>query len=451
MSLADVLQSIGKGIARVPRLIGGELYDYQPIISGSAAGMQGPYAIDDPSLLAQPTDDSGNPTDESGLAPDSPAPIAPFPPMSQYRVVGEQRGALKPEARRILDSLPGALMAGAAAGGTPNIARGGGTDVMRALSTGLEFPKMQQQQAQDRALATAKTQAAISKEAADTAEAQSRSGLYAAQTKVALAPPPKDIVVETKKGLRGIWDTVGQKWVVPPPEEGAATIKINPDVAKRAGLVVPDEATSVDVSVDAWNKMLPNLTKPEVTPKPTLTETVDERRKEGIAQGLAGDRLREYSLTGNIRAVPREPGTKVGTPGQFGMVERTKSSRLLAAERAEKSGAVSPEELRDTKQQIQDAYEAQIEALGGTAEHYEYPPAPAQEAAPVTSHPADTGLWAKIKGIVEKAPPAPSAPAAMAGSASKTVLIRKPDGTLVNIPRENRDAAVRLGGQVVNQ
>jgi hypothetical protein len=73
-----------------------------------------------------------------------------------------------------------------------------------------------------------------------------------------------------------------------------------------------------------------------------------------------------------------------GTPAQFASAEARKNTALRKLERdyrwdpAQRSyldrdyNPVSPDKVRSEKQAIQDAYEAEVEALGGAAEHYDY-------------------------------------------------------------------------------
>jgi hypothetical protein len=117
------------------------------------------------------------------------------------------------------------------------------------------------------------------------------------------------------------------------------------------------------------------------------------------------------------------PRGATATPAQSRVVESTKQSRLMDAEQGYRAriansptdAAAALADLNNEKQQIQNAYEAEIAAQGGSPDHFEYG----------------------------------ATPPAVAPPASATVRVMRPDGVSGTIPRANLQAALAAGAKLI--
>lgn len=114
----------------------------------------------------------------------------------------------------------------------------------------------------------------------------------------------------------------------------------------------------------------------------------------------------------------RQPKTRTGTPGQFERANTQKDTALnkLNADfqwsptaqtfSNRKTGeSLTPDQFRQRKQRVQNSFEQNVQSLGGTADHYEFPsPAgqsggkPQRSAATATAHNPKTGKLAYLIG-----------------------------------------------------
>lgn len=110
-----------------------------------------------------------------------------------------------------------------------------------------------------------------------------------------------------------------------------------------------------------------------------VADDVGDRTKIADQMGLKGMERRDYILTGHLpkEFAPKDDKTKRGTPAQFSGVESKKKAALDAAEKeytAATKGTQSfmpgaketaQRNLEASKQRAQEAYESEIQALGG--------------------------------------------------------------------------------------
>jgi hypothetical protein len=126
----------------------------------------------------------------------------------------------------------------------------------------------------------------------------------------------------------------------------------------------------------------------EAAPRETPEQATKRRTDEATAQGLKGRDRTEFILTGRLPKPPKATGAsqpKAASPASYRAVESNKQRSLAAVEAKFRSGDLLPEELEAEKQRIQNAYEAEIEALGGSAQHMEYGTSPRPTGAPPTA------------------------------------------------------------------
>ena len=106
---------------------------------------------------------------------------------------------------------------------------------------------------------------------------------------------------------------------------------------------------------------------------------------------------RKKAIIEETRAVApprREPQAPRPTSAQFKTVEDSKNDRLIQAETRAKRQIEDgePEEqvygdLETEKQRIQQMYEGEVGSLGGSPQHFRYPPKPAPTPKPVAAKP----------------------------------------------------------------
>lgn len=133
MSIMDVLKATGRGIGKLPRMIGDAEYDSTPIYQQGA-----PTDMPSMPISAQMTPDG--PTYDMDMGGDGTG--MPGPPVQ----VGTAKR--KNAFGRFMGSAPDILRAGVSAAATPNIAYGGPTDVFRGIAAG----QQSEQDSQDRHL-----------------------------------------------------------------------------------------------------------------------------------------------------------------------------------------------------------------------------------------------------------------------------------------------------------
>jgi hypothetical protein len=189
--------------------------------------------------------------------------------------------------------------------------------------------------------------------------------------------------------------------------------------------------------------IIPSPVNPANPPKPTQEQIIAQRTKDADAQGLQGRDKQVFILTGKIERPQRPPAAKTATPTQFRYIETKKQERLMKAEKEAKKRihgdpvkgleGEPPDavyaDLEREKQQIQDAYEAEIAASGGEPTHVEYD-GQQKPAAPKPAAPAP-------KTQPKAAAPAKAASAAMAPAVGSTVTLK--DGRTVVIKKINPD------------
>lgn len=294
--------------------------------------------------------------------------------------------------------LAGAIRGGIAGGATPNIAGGGGTDIFRAAQSGMGAVEQNritndQQQFRNR------------RQQIEDEIAQSTIRQNEAQTRMYDAHAKQYESAATGKG--------GSDIVTLPP--GAAIVdkatgKVifkNDQGEKKPVVLRPGE-----VAYDADGKPVMKNDTPEkkaTADKPTVTELTNERTTIADQMKITGDARTRYILEGKLPPPvkpekPEKPDKEPkATPVQFRTVEHTKQASMLRAKQnmqrrlAEASknsfgGASNLDEgtraqiLQDYNDEMamaQQAYEAEIVALGGSvAPRGTTPTGPQQPAKP---------------------------------------------------------------------
>jgi len=154
-------------------------------------------------------------------------------------------------------------------------------------------------------------------------------------------------------------------------DDTPATLNYNPATGKYT-----KPGTTLDMS--ARVKTL----KPEKEDKPDPAIVDDRRYSEIMGRGGPKNQEEQQFVRGykarkllvpayNVDNRPERP--QRATPGQSAAIETRKQTALQQLEKRARTEAMSPDDLRDAKQQIQDAYEAEIAAAGGSPAHMEYP------------------------------------------------------------------------------
>jgi hypothetical protein len=210
MDLASLMRTIGRGAGRIPRVIGNSLYDTDPILEEDVLGL--PLLDPGDEAIAEGGVDMFGP----GMN-DSPLPAR----TQQYRIVGEKK-SMKPGVSKFLRSLPGALEAGAVAASTPNVAAGGGTDMMRALAIGMGYPRQRAREDEELRAARESRKQSARKTEADIEESRARAREYDARAEQRARPtaPAKKAVIEFKE-FGYIYDPNTEQWIKVPGEKAA--------------------------------------------------------------------------------------------------------------------------------------------------------------------------------------------------------------------------------------
>ncbi len=315
------------------------------------------------------------------------APVLPPPPRREIAPPQQPVGGRLTVPRMIRGAILGAT--------TPNVAEGGAVDVLRAMQAAdegllqrdiLEY-NMERQRRADEALE------------------EQRRGMAEYYRGRAQQKPPQRYVVDR----RGVFDTQTGQYISRSTE---AEVEERFNAAKKR-LGLPDAATMKDLPAEVQQWVFegkygtaPKPPAEKAPPRPTVVKPGDVV--------LGADNKPVYTAPFK----PERPGEDRGaTPAQYRSVESEKGRALRDAERqarariraidvAKAKGeapAETPEQvwqdLEDEKQRIQDSYEAQIEALGGSTKHVEYgsgahpaqrraASAAAQQPAPQQTQPA---------------------------------------------------------------
>lgn len=223
--------------------------------------------------------------------------------------------------------------------------------------------------------------------------------------------------------------------VTPPSTEEARLVRILDDPN-----ATPEQKAAAQKRLEALNAK-----NPGAAPRETPEQATIRRTREADAQSLKGRDRTEFILTGRLPrpARPSSGGQPPRAPqSTFKTIEAEKQNALARAkvsldarlkEESLDKGYANAEgkavydqimaEHQATLQQIQDAYEAKIEAAGATATH------------------SDVASWSAK----------PAAPAAPAPTARGTVKMRAPNGQVKDVAPEDVAHYSRLGATVVSQ
>jgi hypothetical protein len=327
-------------------------------------------------------------------------------------------------------AAPDIITGAVAAGATPNIAAGGGTDMMRAVQAGMgavsQRDLMLDQQRRQSVVEDQQRQQSAATQAELLARANYYNGLNqeraGAATERTTARLTQDKFTALEKGLvpvkpgetptTGTITVNGEQWRQPNAEElqgkaRAGWVAVPTDWNFPAGTMLPKESFDT-----IWkDKHKPDPKKNVVhftgTDGKEWTYTTDETGTASEATRVPGS----YQV--HVPPDPRDPNAeKPATHQQFRMVEKEKGDKLQAAEKAAKNEIANPmsgrdantvyAELKANKLAIQNDYLDQIQSLGGSVSPDAASPAatgPAGLSAAATAYAAANPRVAKALGV----------------------------------------------------